>query len=148
MIQLRPARIEDASLLLEMLRASATDQGFPDKVAVTEEDLRADGFGDAPLFHTLLAEAAGQPAGMALYFFNYSTWNSRLGLYLEDLYVEPAFRGKGVGLLLLTSLSEIARNHGCGRFQWLVHKENAAALRLYQKFGARAASDWLLMSAS
>src|SRR5580765_4947437 len=91
---LRNATVDDVPSLLEMLRNSAADQGFPDELAVTETDLREDGFGDHPRFRAILAEWDSTPAGMALFFFNYSTWGSRSGLYLEDLYVRPEFRGR------------------------------------------------------
>lgn len=83
---------------------------------------------------------------MALWFFMYSTWVSRLGVYLEDLYVRPAYRGRGVGTALLTHLAKVAEENGCRRMQWLVHAQNEPAIRLYEKFGARHLSDWRLMS--
>lgn len=145
-ISIREAASNDASMMLEMLRNSAQDQGFPDDVVVSEEDLRRDGFGDDPLFKALIAEVDGAPAGMALYFFNYSTWVSRVGLYLEDLYVNPQFRGAGVARELMEHLARIAKSNGCRRFQWLVHTGNERALRFYESCGAKPHRDWLLMS--
>jgi GNAT superfamily N-acetyltransferase len=146
MIRIRPAHVDDVPALLSMLIESAAAQGFPGEVVVTEEDLRQDGFGANPLFHILVAEAEGNPAGLALYFFNYSTWVSRLGLYLEDLYVRPEFRRHGIARDLMKALARIALEQGCGRFQWLVHKQNTRAVQFYTGLGAAPAQDWLLMS--
>lgn len=146
MLRIRPAEVTDVSLLYRFLYASASDQGFADALAVSEADLIKDGFGREPRFQALIAEVDGAPAGLALYFFTYSTWGSRNGLYLEDLYVAPEFRGRGVGRTLLERLEGEARARGCGRFQWVVHRHNAAARRLYEAFGASGLEDWLLMS--
>lgn len=129
-----------------MLRSSAIDQGFPDELAVTETDLREDGFGERPRFRAILAEWDGDRAGMALFFFNYSTWGSRRGLYLEDLYVLREFRGRRIGRSLLVRLAQIAVKEGCGRFQWVVHSENAGAIRVYESIGAQSLREWTLMS--
>jgi GNAT superfamily N-acetyltransferase len=145
-MRIRPAHIEDVPVLLAMLRESAAAQGFPNEVVVTEDDLREDGFGPAPRFRALIAEKDGDPAGMALYFVTYSTWGSRLVLYLEDLYVRAEFRHQGVAREILTALAQIAAEEGCGRFQWLVHKGNSRAVHVYDTFGAAAADDWQLMS--
>ncbi len=145
-IQIRPTRPADVPLLYEMLRASAADQGFPESLAVTEADLLEDGFGPHARFQCAVAEIDQEPAGMALYFFNYSTWVSRHGLYLEDLYVHPNFRRAGVARALLEHLRCVARDQGCRRMQWLVHRENEAAIRLYRSFGAQSLDQWVLMS--
>jgi GNAT superfamily N-acetyltransferase len=121
-------------------------KGFADELAVTVDDLRKDGFGPDPHFQVVIAECNGVSAGMALYFFTYSTWVSRLGLYLEDLYISPDHRRKGVGRALLQHLAQIAREHRCRRFQWVVHRGNGNAIALYESFGARTLDDWVLMS--
>jgi GNAT superfamily N-acetyltransferase len=128
-----------------MLHESAEDQGFPDEVVVSEDDLEQDGFGAKPRFHAIIADWNGAPAGMALYFFNYSTWVSRYGLYLEDIYVHRNHRHKGVGRALMSHLAGVAVTQGCGRFQWLVHCENRNALRLYNALGAERIAEWTLM---
>jgi GNAT superfamily N-acetyltransferase len=143
---IRPARPADVPLMLRMLCESAAEQGSPQAIAVSETDLLEDGFGGQPRFQSLIAEVDDAPAGMALYFFNYSTWVSRIGLYLEDLYVDPKFRRSGVARALLERLTMIAREQGCRRMQWLVHRKNEAALRLYRVFGAQSLDDWILMS--
>jgi GNAT superfamily N-acetyltransferase len=146
MITLRPAAVDDVEQLFAMLHASACEQGFPDDLAVTVDDLRKDGFGPDPHFQAVIAEWNGVSAGMALYFFTYSTWVSRLGLYLEDLYINPDHRRKGVGRALLQHLAQIAREHRCRRFQWVVHRGNSNAIALYESFGARTLDHWALMS--
>jgi GNAT superfamily N-acetyltransferase len=129
-----------------MLRASAADQGFLQSLAVTEADLLEDGFGPQPRFHCVLAEVDQLPAGMALYFFTYSTWVSRNGLYLEDLYVDGQFRRAGVARALLDHLTGVAKEARCGRMQWLVHRANTSAIALYRWFGAQSLDDWILMT--
>jgi GNAT superfamily N-acetyltransferase len=145
-INIRPSRPADVPLLFAMLRASAADQGAPESLAVTEADLLEDGFGPTPRFQCLIAEMDQSPAGMALYFFNYSTWVSRNGLYLEDLYVDPKYRRAGVARALLDRLAVIAKEAGCRRMQWLVHRQNEPAIRLYESFGAQAQPHWILMT--
>jgi GNAT superfamily N-acetyltransferase len=147
-IAIRPARPSDVPLMLSMLRASAAAQGSPDSLVVTEANLLEDGFGPQPKFHCLIAEVEGAVAGMALYFFNYSTWVSRVGLYLEDLYVDPTFRRSGVARALLQRLWALAKDAGGARMQWLVHRDNQAARKLYESFGARFLDQWLLMTIS
>ena len=142
----RDARAEDVPTIHAMLRESAFDQGFEDAVAVTEAQLLVDGFGLNPRFYALIAELDGSPAGMALYFFNYSTWGSRDGLYLEDLYVGSTFRKRGVARALMIRLAQIAVARGCGRFQWVVHGGNASAVRMYESVGAEMLMEWRLMS--
>jgi GNAT superfamily N-acetyltransferase len=142
----RNALATDVPVILAMLRESASEQGFADALAVTEADLAADGFGTNPRFFVILAESEGVAAGMALYFFNYSTWGSRWGLYLEDLFVDRAFRKSGIAKALMGRLAQIAEAHGCGRFQWVVHGGNAAAVRLYESVGAEMLNEWRLMS--
>lgn len=130
----------------KMLMASAAEQGFPGAVVVTEADLVADGFGPAPRFFALIAEADGKIAGMALCFFKYSTWGSHTGLYLEDLFVQPEFRSQGVAHALMGRSAKIALERGCGRFHWVVHQDNARAIRFYESLGAEMLHDWRLMS--
>ena len=146
MLTFRDASAGDVRVILRMLQDSAAHQGFPDEVAVTETDLLADGFGESPRFRVLLAEWDGTPAGIALYFFNYSTWGSRRGLYLEDLFVAASYRGKGIGRALMVQLAGIALREGCGRFQWVVFSGNEPAVRLYESLGASSLRQWTLMS--
>lgn len=129
-----------------MLLWSAIEQGFGDELAVSEADLLEDGFGPEPRFRAVIAEEGSAAAGMALFFVNYSTWGSRKGLYLEDIYVLPEHRKKGIAKALLVHLARIAISEGCGRFQWVVHCENTRAVRLYESLGALRLREWTLMS--
>jgi GNAT superfamily N-acetyltransferase len=146
MITIRNASPADVPVIYDMLRRSAEDQGFPDDLVATPENLMEDGFGPDPRFLLLVAEVDGEPAGLALYFFNYSTWVSRVGLYLEDLYVVPEHRRAGVARALMSRLASIAVNHGCRRFLWAVHSANERAIAFYEDIGARPLRDWILMA--
>ena len=127
-----------------MLRATAREQGNEHELCVTVDDVRADGFGPSPRFQVLLAEVNGRVAGMALYFLDYSTWTSRNGLYLEDLYVYGDFRRKGVARVLMTGLVAIAKARGCGRLNWVVQRGNTRAIQFYEDLGARPLDEWPL----
>ena len=142
----RDANAADIPVILSMLQESATEQGFPDSVGVTESELAADAFGLQPKVYILVADSGPNAVGIAVYFFNYSTWGSRLGLYLEDLYVAPEARGHGVGRALMVRLAQIAVAQSCGRFQWVVHAANASAVGMYEALGAEMLTDWRLMS--
>jgi GNAT superfamily N-acetyltransferase len=144
-MKIRPARPEDIPQILAMLRESAADQDEPDAVIVSEAELREDLFGATPCVHVLVAESGGACAGLALYFFNYSTWISRLGLYLEDLYVRPEHRGSGLARRIMIELARIAIGAGCGRLHWTVLRSNDRAIRFYKKIGAHLYEDWAPM---
>jgi GNAT superfamily N-acetyltransferase len=146
MLTLRAGTPEDIPAVFEMLVESAKDQGFPNDVAVTERDLLEDGFGPNRRFELLIADWDSTTAGMALYFFNYSTWGSRLGLYVEDLYVAPSHRRLGIAKAIMRRLARIAVEAGCRRMHWTVHRENERALLTYEALGAKALTDWILMS--
>jgi GNAT superfamily N-acetyltransferase len=143
MLSLRPAKSEDVPLILQLVRELATYERDPDAVVATESDFLRDGFGDTPRFQVLLGEWNGEPAGFALYFYNWSTWLGRPGLYLEDLFVLPRHRGNGIGKALLRELARIAVREGCGRFQWQVLDWNEPALGFYRSLGARVMAEWL-----
>jgi GNAT superfamily N-acetyltransferase len=136
---------DDTHDVLELLAKSAVAQGSPGSLCVDVETLLRDGFGDQPRFYLLIAEIEHRTVGLALYFFTYSTWISTNGLYLEDLYVEPEYRRLGIARGLMRELAKIARDAGCGRFQWLVLRSNAAAIRFYESLGAGIAEPWALM---
>jgi ribosomal protein S18 acetylase RimI-like enzyme len=143
----RAAREDDVQIIYEMLRESAAAQGDENALCVDRDNLLQDGFrASPPKYWCLLAEAGGRPAGLALYFFIYSTWTSRQQLYLEDLYVSPHFRRRGVARLLMSELARIASAAGCLRIRWLVLRENAAAIEFYESIGAGLRPDWLNMS--
>src|SRR5271169_1361674 len=114
---IRSATAADVAQILAFIRALATFERAPDAVVATEEGLLRDGFGPNPFYSCLIADRDGQPAGFALFFYNYSTWEGRPGIYLEDLFVLPAYRGKGIGKALLVKLASIAVEESCARFE-------------------------------
>ena len=145
MLCIRPAEARDIPLIVQLIRELAEYEREPDKAVATDEDIRRDGFSDNPKFRVLIAEWDGKAAGFALFFYNYSTWLGRAGLYLEDLFVRPEFRGKGIGKALLTRLAKIAVDEGCGRFEWQVLDWNTPALEFYKSLGARVMDEWSTM---
>lgn len=118
--QIRGATPDDVPLLHELITALALYERAPDAVKASLEDLRTSLFGEGVTAHALICEQDGQALGFAVYFFNYSTWLGRNGLYLEDLFVRPEARGRGAGLALLRHLAQLAVQRGCGRFEWSV----------------------------
>jgi GNAT superfamily N-acetyltransferase len=128
-----------------MIRELAEYERESESAVATEADLLRDGFGPAPRYRCVMALWDGAPAGFAFYFHNYSTWQGKWGLYLEDLFVRPAFRGKGIGKSLLVELARIAVREGCGRFQWSVLDWNEPAIAFYEKLGARRLTEWVSM---
>jgi GNAT superfamily N-acetyltransferase len=143
MLSLRPATRSDVPLIVQLVRELATYERAPEAVVATEADYLRDGFGQKPRFHVLVGEWNGEPAGFALYFYNWSTWLGRPGLYLEDLFVRPSHRGNGIGKALLRELARIAVREGCGRFQWQVLDWNEPALGFYRSLGATVMQEWL-----
>lgn len=141
-IAIRTATSKDVSLILEFIRALAVYEREPDAVAATQADLLRDGFGPNPFYFCLIAEFDGAPAGFALYFFNYSTWLGRPGLYLEDLFVHPEFRGLGIGKALLQRVAALAVEKGCLRLQWEVLDWNTPAIDFYTAMGAEFLDAW------
>jgi GNAT superfamily N-acetyltransferase len=148
MLNLRPATPADAPLILAFIRDLAEYEREPDAVLATEADLLRDGFSEPRRFHCLIAEWQGKPAGFALYFYNYSTWQGRAGIYLEDLFVRPEFRGKGIGREMLCRIAGIAVAEGCARFEWSVLDWNQPAIDFYHQMGAVMKSEWRGMRVS
>ena len=145
MLVIRQAVANDVPQIGQLIRELALYEREPGKAVATDADLLRDGFGANPRYFCLMAEWSGEPAGFALYFHSYSTWQGQWGLYLEDLFVRPAVRGQGVGKALLVELARIARRDGCGRFQWQVLDWNAPAIAFYEKLGARPLREWMTM---
>ena len=141
-ILIRPAVRADVPQILAFIRALAEYEREPDAVLATEEDLLRDGFGPNPFYFCLIAEQESRPAGFAFYFFNYSTWLGRPGLYLEDLFVLPEFRGLGGGKALLQQVAAIAVEKGCPRLQWEVLDWNQPAIDFYKAMGADFLDEW------
>src|SRR5438552_9332377 len=140
--EIRPARVEDVPLILELIRDLATYERAPEEVTATEDQLVAVLFGEKPVAEVLLAFEGESPVGFAVFFHNFSTWLGRAGLYLEDLFVKPEKRGKGYGRALLVDLAKIARDRGCGRMEWAVLHWNEPALKLYETLGAMPLDEW------
>jgi len=143
MLAIRSAVAGDVPVILQLIRALAAFEREPDAVVATEADLLRDGFGPSPRFRVLLAEDDGQPAGFAFHFFAYSTWRGRPVLYLEDLFVLPEHRSKGIGLALMRALARRAVDEGCARFVWEVLDWNGQAIRFYESLGAEVLRSWL-----
>ena len=142
--QIRPACVEDVPIILELIRDLATYERAPNEVTATEEQLVDVLFGERPAAEVLLAFEGKLPVGFAVYFYNFSTWLGRPGLYLEDLFVKPEKRGKGYGRALLVELAKIARDRGCGRMEWAVLDWNDPAIHFYLKLGARPNEEWTI----
>ena len=139
---IRRAAVEDVPTILELIRELAIYERAPDEVTATEQQLVDVLFGEKPAAEVLLAFEKEAPVGFAVYFFNFSTWLGRPGLYLEDLFVRPEQRGKGCGYALLVELAKIARDRGCGRMEWAVLDWNEPAIQFYRKLSAKPMDEW------
>jgi GNAT superfamily N-acetyltransferase len=143
--KLRAAVRADVPEILRLIRALADYEKLSHEVVATESALAQTLFGAKPAAEVLLAEQDGRAVGFALFFQNYSTFLGKPGIYLEDLFVEPAQRGQGTGKQLLGALAKIAVERGCGRFEWAVLDWNTPAIGFYEKLGAKPVSDWTIM---
>jgi GNAT superfamily N-acetyltransferase len=141
-LTIRPATALDVPLILDFIRALALYERAAVEVVADEERLRETLFGESPQAKVVLALWEGRPVGFAVYFFSYSTWLARKGLYLEDLFVLPEARGNGVGKALLRQLARIAVEEGCGRLEWSVLDWNQPAIDFYLSLGAVPQSEW------
>lgn len=135
---------QDVPLILTFIQELAEYEKARDQAVATEADLRETLFGPRPYAEVVIAELEGEPVGFALFFHNYSTWLGRPGLYLEDIYVRPHARGRGVGRRLFTYLIDLARERRCGRMEWVVLDWNEPAIRFYESLGAKGMDDWRL----
>jgi GNAT superfamily N-acetyltransferase len=140
--QIRPAVVKDVPIILQLIRDLATYERAPDEVTATEGQLVEVLFGERPTAEVLLAFEGTLAVGFAVYFYNFSTWLGRPGLYLEDLFVRPDKRGKGYGRALLVELAKIARDRGCGRMEWAVLNWNEPAIKFYRALGATPMDEW------
>jgi GNAT superfamily N-acetyltransferase len=147
MLTIRPATPTDASVIVHCIRLLAEYEREPDAVRATEADILRYGFSEDKVFDCLIAEwehdGVRSVVGFALYFFNYSTWEGRPGLYLEDLFVFPTMRGKGIGKALLVECAKIAVKKNCARFQWQVLDWNTPAIDFYTSLGAQQLTEWI-----
>jgi GNAT superfamily N-acetyltransferase len=144
MLNIRPATRADAPTIAGLVRELADYEKLLDEAKATPEDFLREFDSPNPVIHVLIAEWNGAPAGFALYFFNFSTFVGRPGLYLEDLFVRPAQRAHGIGRALLRELALIAKVRNCGRMEWAVLDWNEPALRFYQSLEARQMKEWII----
>jgi GNAT superfamily N-acetyltransferase len=140
----RRGTARDAATILRLIRGLAKYERLAHECEATLGRIRRDGFGSRRYFDTLICEREGKPIGFALYFFTYSTFMARPTLYLEDLFVVPAERGRGAGRALLAALARIAVARGCGRMEWAVLDWNTPSIEFYEALGARLRRQWIL----
>ena len=139
---IREATIEDTATLLELIRGLAEYEKLLHEVVADEATLRCSLFGDQPTAFAIIAEYDGAPGGFALYFYNFSTFLGRPGLYIEDIYVKPEMRGKGIGKALFAWLAQKSEEKQCGRMEWWVLDWNKPSIDFYKSMGAEAMEEW------
>lgn len=144
MLNIRPATPADAPIIASLVRELADYEQLLDEAKATPADFLRELESPNPVIRVLIAEWDAEPAGFALYFFNFSTFVGRPGLYLEDLFVRPAQRKHGIGRALLRELARIATQRGCGRMEWAVLDWNEPALRFYKSLDARQMKEWII----
>jgi GNAT superfamily N-acetyltransferase len=144
MLRLREAEAADVPVIHQLIGELADYEQLRHQMRGRVEDLARHLFGEPRFAEVLLAEWDGQIGGFALYFFNYSTFLCRPGLYLEDLFVRPALRGRGIGAALLRAIEQRAQARGCGRLEWAVLDWNRGAIDFYRRFGARPHEGWTI----
>ena len=141
-LEIRHSTIDDVPLILSLIKEIAEYEKLLYEVTATEDDIRNSLFGEKKYAEVIIAEYDKQPAGQALFFHNFSTFVGRPGIYLEDLFVRPDFRGKGIGKALLLELIKIAKDRNCGRVEWCVLDWNEPAINFYKKIGAISMDEW------
>lgn len=141
-LNIRPATIQDVPLILSFIKELAQYERFAHEVFATEEILHETLFGERPYAEVVIAYYDDQPVGYALFFHSFSSFLGRLGIYLEDVYVRPAMRGKGIGKALLIHLAQLAKERECGRLEWAVLNWNEHSIRFYESLGAVAMNEW------
>jgi GNAT superfamily N-acetyltransferase len=144
MLNIRPATAADAATVAALVRELADYEKLLHEAKAGPEEFLRELSAEHPVIRVLIAEWHGAPAGFALYFFNFSTFVGRPGLYLEDLFVRPALRSHGIGRALLRALARIARDRDCGRMEWAVLDWNEPALKFYRSLGARPLKEWIV----
>ncbi len=141
-LEIRGATEDDVPLILSLIKDLAEYERLSHEVIATEESLRRWLFGERPVAEVLIGDHGGEPAAFALFFHSFSTFLGKPGIYLEDLYVRPGSRGRGMGLTLLVHLAGIARERGCGRLEWSVLDWNVPAIGFYKRIGASPVGGW------
>lgn len=139
----RKATVKDAALILKFINALAAYEKAEREVIATVEDLEKNIFGSNSTTHVIICSIDDVPIGLAVYFLNFSTWLGKNGLYLEDLYISPEYRGAGAGKRLLKHLAQLAVDKNYGRFEWSVLDWNQPAIKFYESIGAKAQSEWI-----
>jgi GNAT superfamily N-acetyltransferase len=147
-MKIRAAKVEEVPIILNLIKDLAEYEKAPDEVEANESDLIATIFAESPKVFCDVVEVDGEIVGMAIWFLNYSTWQGKHGIYLEDLFIEPEFRGRGYGKALLQHLAAICNECGYGRFQWWVLDWNSPAIEFYRALGAEAMSEWTVYRVS
>jgi len=147
-MKIRPARQEEVGIVLQLIHDLAVYEKAPNEVEATEKELLETIFSSDPKVFCDLVEVDGEIAGMAIWFLNYSTWQGKHGIYLEDLFIKPEFRGRGYGKALLKHLAKICDEKGYGRFQWWVLDWNSPAIEFYRSLGAIAMDEWTVYRVS
>ena len=142
-MKITDATSEDSALILRFVKELARYEKAEHEVIATESDIEKSLFGQDSTTHAVICSINNEPVGFAVYFFNYSTWLGKNGLYLEDLYVSPEYRSVGAGKALLKHLANIAIEKGCGRFEWSVLDWNEPAIKFYQSIGAKPQDEWV-----
>ena len=141
---IRAATINDAAVILALIKDLAEYEHLSHEVAATEEDIRQSLFGDRPVAQALIGEHEGMPISFALFFYNFSTFLGKPGIYLEDLYVQPEYRSNGFGRRMLAHIARLAKERNCGRFEWSVLDWNEPAIRTYDRLNATPMKEWIL----
>lgn len=142
-ISIEPATVDDVPQILAFIKELADYEKALTEVQANEDALKASLFSNDAKAKAIICKVDGEAAGFAVYFFNYSTWLGKNGLYLEDLYVSPNFRSYGAGKALLKYLAKLALNNNCGRFEWSVLDWNELAINFYESIGAKAQKEWV-----
>jgi GNAT superfamily N-acetyltransferase len=143
-IRIAPAQVSDVPVILRMIKSLAEYEQLTHEVVATEDDLRQSLFGPRPAGEVVLAYVGETAVGFALFFHNFSTFLGRHGLYLEDLFIVPEWRGKGIGKHLLAHVAAIAESRNCGRLEWAVLDWNESAIAFYRRMGAHVLDEWRL----
>jgi GNAT superfamily N-acetyltransferase len=141
---IRPAAPGDCATLVALIRELAIYERLEDQAKATPDDLHRSLFGPRPYAEAMLAEVEGEPAGFALFFHNFSTFRGQPGIYLEDLFVRPSHRGRGIGRAFLSQLARLALERGCGRLEWAVLDWNDPAIQFYRSIDAQPMDDWTI----
>jgi len=147
-MKIRPAQQDEVGIVLQLIHDLALYEKAPNEVEATEKELLGTIFVDNARVFCDVVEVNGEIAGMAIWFLNYSTWQGKHGIYLEDLFIKPEFRGKGYGKALLQHLAKVCDERGYGRFQWWVLDWNSPAIEFYKSLGAVAMDEWTVYRVS